>query len=140
MKLFKSRFTKVVIALLFLISTGYAADAGKTMDHSGHVGERIHESKVEGFSLAYHLLELPGKEDRHLMVYVFDAKGAPVADAKVGYLVVGPDGGKQKVMAMAMNDSFGGDVNFTAKGAYTVKTKILAGEKKLVDSFVYQVE
>ena len=59
---------------------------------------------------------------------------------KVGYLVVGPDGRKQKVMAMAMKEAFGADVDFTAKGPYTIKIKALIGNAKLLDKFTYEVK
>ena len=72
------------------------------VDHSAHVGEKVHTSTVVGYNLAYHLLDLPNKEEHHLMTYVVDPQGKPVTDAKVGYLVIGPDGNKQKVMAMGM--------------------------------------
>lgn len=110
------------------------------VDHSAHVGEKIHTSTVDGYHLAYHLLDLPNKDAHHLMTYVVDPHGKPVTDAKVGYLVVGPDGKKQKVMAMAMKTSFGGDIDFTVKGSYTVKTKAIVGTEKLTDSFTYEVK
>ena len=111
-----------------------------TTDHAGHIGEKIHESTVEGYRLAYHLLDLPGREAKHMITYIIDTTGKPVNDAKVGYLVVGPGGKEQKVMAMAMKDSFGGDVDFSAKGKYTIKSKAVVGEKSLLDSFTFVAE
>ena len=75
----------------------------------------------------------------HLMVYVMDPDGRPVEGAKLGYLVEGPDGAKQKLMAMGMQGAFGANANFKTKGTYTVKTKFLAGDKKLLDKFSYEV-
>jgi len=143
-----------IFSIGVLCLTGYAAEGAKPMDHSGHagkespapmdhsghIGERIHESTVEGYRLAYHLLALPGRSEKHLMVYITDANGKPVADATVGYLVDGPDGTQQRVMAMGMKDAFGADVNFTAKGKYTVKSKAVFGETKLLDGFVFEVK
>ena len=76
----------------------------------------------------------------HLMVYVKDADGHAVEGAKLGYLVEGPDGAKQKLMAMGMQGAFGANANFKTKGTYTVKTKFLAGDKKLLDKFSYEVK
>lgn len=110
------------------------------MDHAAHVGERIHTSTVDGYKLAYHLLVLPNKAQLHLVTYITDSENQPVSEAKVGYLVVGPDGKKQKVMAMAMTGSFGGDVDFTAKGTYTVTMKAVFGAEKLIDSFNHTIQ
>lgn len=125
-------------------SSAFAASGhdahGSTTDHSGHIGEKVHESTVEGYRLAYHLLDLPGREVKHLITYIVDAAGKPVNDAKVGYLVVGPGGKEQMVMAMVMQDSFGGDVDFSLKGNYTIKSKAVVGSKNLLDSFTLVVD
>ena len=75
----------------------------------------------------------------HLMVYVMDPDGRAVEGGKLGYLVEGPDGAKQKLMTMGMQGAFGANANFKNKGTYTVKTKFLIGDKKLLDSFSYEV-
>lgn len=121
----------------------------KDMDHSGHLGDLIHESVVDGYKLAYHLMDIHEKMaavkgmehiTHHLMLYVADAEGKPVDKiTAVGYRIEGP-GNVQKKMAMGMNNGFGADVSFKEKGVYTVNAKILAGEKKLVDSFQYEVK
>lgn len=127
-----------------LASAVFAAsghDAHSTItDHSGHMGEKIHESTVEGYRFAYHLLDLPGRKAKHLIVYIIDTEGKPVNEAKVGYLVVDPGKNEQMVMAMAMKDSFGGDVDFSLKGKYTIKSKAVVGDKNLLDSFTYVVD
>ncbi|MDE0206468.1 MAG: hypothetical protein OXP66_10635 [Candidatus Tectomicrobia bacterium] len=121
------------------------------MDHSGHRGANIHNSSVDGHSLAYHLIDLREKmkdmEDmpemqatHHMMVYVVSPEGAPVAEARVGYLVIGPDGNRQQLMAMGMQDGFGADVDFRAAGTYTVRTKAVAGDTTLLDEFAYEVQ
>ena len=74
------------------------------------------------------------------MVYIVDPAGKAVSSAKVGYLVIDPNGAKQKVMAMAMKDAFGGDVNFTVKGVYTIKTKAVVGNIKLLDRFTFEIK
>ena len=124
------------------------------MDHSGHVGVVIHESTIEGYGFAYHLIDIrkgtaemkdmKGSKEadmtHHLMVYIMDPKGRAVEGAKLGYLVEGPDGAKQKLMTMGMQNAYGANVNFKNKGTYTVKTKFLAGDKKLLDRFSYEVK
>jgi hypothetical protein len=133
------------IAIVFTFVTFYmmsaiASEKSNNIDHSEHVGLNIHTSTVDGFSFAYHLVDLPGRQEHHLMVYVTSPDGDPVEEARIGYLVEGPDGSKQKVMAMGMKTAFGADVNLTLKGNYTVKTKALVGNKKLLDKFTYAVE
>ena len=120
--------------------TKSAGDHGKTMDHSQHIGEKIHESKVEGYELAYHLLNMKDRATDHLMVYIMAPDGGKVEDAKVGYLVNGPDGAKQKMMAMGMKGAYGADLDFKQKGSYTVKLKAVTGDQKLLDEFTYEVE
>ncbi|GAB6061955.1 hypothetical protein [Deferrisoma palaeochoriense] len=136
-------------------------DHGSTkMDHSEHMGEDIRETKVNGYGLAYHLIDMKEKMEamkgmkgmsmekmdmskmgtHHLMVYVMGPNGEKVTDAKAGYKIVGPDGTEQKAMCMAMNGGFGADVNFKEKGTYTIKTKIVAGDTTLLDEFTYTVE
>ena len=121
------------------------------MDHSGHRGPNVHNSSVDGHSLAYHLIDLREKmkdmenmpemqATHHMMVYVVSPDGAPVADAQVGYLVIGPDGKTQRHMAMGMKDGFGADVDFKAPGAYIVRTKAVAGSTTLLDEFTYEVQ
>ena len=129
-----------VSALIILVSAAYASETKTTMDHSTHTGKKIHEANVQGYRLAYHLLELPGNNLQHLMVYIIDQKGDAVAKGKVGYLIEGPDGSKQKVMAASMKEAFGGNVNFQISGTYTIKTKAVFEDKKLLDQFVFEVK
>jgi len=141
-------FCGVAVAL-----PAYSQDSGSATDHSKHVGAMIHESTIEGYRFAYHLIDIQkntekmkdmkGSEEadttHHLMVYVLDPVGRSVEGAKLGYLVEGPDGTKQKLMAMGMQGAFGANANFKTKGMYTVKTKCLVGDKKLFDKFNYEV-
>jgi hypothetical protein len=135
----KVAFTFIVF-ILFLAIPFVAGSAQEKMDHSKHLGVRIHESSIQGYSLAYHLLDLPNRKEHHLMVYIVDENRGVADKGKVGYLVVGPEGRKQKVMAMVMKAAFGADVDFTAKGTYTIKTKALIGNTKLLDQFTYEVK
>jgi hypothetical protein len=131
----------ILMFVCFLIASGpMAALSAEKMDHTEHVGKKIHESTVQGYRLAYHLLDLPNREAHHLMVYIVDPAGIAVTKAKVGYLVTGPDKAKQKAMAMGMKNAFGADVDMTVPGTYSIKTKALAGGKKLLDQFAYEMK
>jgi hypothetical protein len=41
---------------------------------------------------------------------------------------------------MAMSGGFGADVNFKAKGVYTIMVKVMAGDKNLMDKFEHEVK
>ena len=137
-----------------LVLPAYSQDSEAATDHSGHLGVMIHESEIEGYRFAYHLIDIQkGTEEmkdmkgsketdmtHHLMVYVMDPDGRAVEEAKLGYLVEGPDGAKQKLMTMGMQGAYGANVNFKNKGTYTIKAKFLAGDKKLFDRFSYEVK
>lgn len=121
------------------------------MDHSGHMGDLIREADVDGYQMAYHLIDMRQKikgmknmpamkATHHLMVYIKDPQGQMVSQAQAGYLVENPDGAEQKAMTMPMKDGFGADINLSEPGAYTIKTKVMAGETKLMDSFEYEVK
>ena len=146
-----------VISILIgvaLALPAYSQNSGSGIDHSGHIGAVVHESTIEGFSFAYHLIDLRKDADEmkdmegakeadqthHLMVYVMDSQGRSVQDAKLGYLVEGPDGAKQKLMAMGMQGAYGANVDFSKKGVYTIKVKCVTGGKKLFDRFSYEVK
>ena len=147
-------FAVLIYCGVALALPAYSQDSGSATDHSKHVGAMIHESTIEGYRFAYHLIDIQKNSEEmkdmkgskeadtthHLMVYVKDADGHAVEGAKLGYLVEGPDGAKQKLMAMGMQGAFGANANFKTKGTYTVKTKLLAGDKKLLDKFSYEVK
>jgi len=154
MKKFTIFFTVTIFFGVALAHPAFSQDSKSATDHSGHVGVNIHESVIEGYRFAYHLIdikerpdtmkEMKGKKEadttHHLMVYVMDPDGHAVEAGKLGYLVEGPDGTKQKLMTMGMQGAYGANVNFKTKGTYTVKTKFLIGDKKLLDSFSYEVK
>lgn len=126
----------------------------EVMGHSGHKGENIRNATVDGYTFSYHLIDMQErmkemkaaghphemKMTHHLMVYVQGPDGNMVKSAKVGYLVVGPDKEKQKLMCMAMAGGYGADINFTAPGIYTVKTKVMIGKQSILDSFTYDIK
>ena len=131
----------ICFVIIFAIAS-YSLGQGKSSEHgsthNAHVGKRIHESMLQGYHLAYHLLDLPGRKERHLMTYIADGNGQSVTKGDLGYLVVGPDGSNQKVMATAMKDAFGADVNFNIKGRYIIKIKAVFNDKKLLDEFSFE--
>ncbi len=138
---------------------------GMMMQQKGGMmmGQEIRTARVDGYTFTYRLIDMKKKmemmknmkgmsmqgmdmskmKSHHLMVFVKGPDGNPVTDAKVGFKVEGPSGSQvpvQKVMCMAMSGGFGADVDFKAKGTYTIKAKVVAGDTKLVDSFQYTVE
>ena len=155
----------IVIALMIALAPlGFAADDSNKkdapkMDHSAHktdhsdhkMGNDFRQSAVDGFAFTYKLIDMTAKiktmankpemkDTHHLMVYVKDAHGHPVKQAKVGFMIQGPDNAKQKKMCMAMGGGFGADINFKAKGVYTVMVKVVAGDKNLKDKFEHEVK
>ena len=125
--------------------------SGHGMDQGSHSGMKIHSAEVDGYQFDYELIDMASRMEgmenmpemshtHHLMVYVKDGQGHPVDNAKVGYLIEGPDGGKQKTMCMGMGGGYGADVTFENKGSYTVKTKVVAGGKSMQDSFEYELK
>ena len=139
---------------LALTHPAFSQDSKSGTDHSGHLGVIIHESEIDGYRFAFHLIDTQkGTEEmkdmegskkanmtHHLMVYVNDPDGRPVEGAKLGYLVEGPDGAKQKLMTVGMQGAYGANVDFKNKGTYTIKAKFLAGDKKVFDKFSYEVK
>jgi hypothetical protein len=120
---------------------------GHDMGESSRGGMKIHESMVEGYHFEYRLIDTGAKMKsvkgmehitHHMMVYV---KGPEkIEKIKVGYLVTGPDGSKQKLMAMSMGGGSGADVSFASKGMYMIKTKVVADGTKLSHMFHYEVK
>jgi hypothetical protein len=147
-------FAVLIFFGVALAHPAFSQDSKSATDHSGHLGVKIHESIIEGYGFAYHLIDIRKSTEEmkdmkgskeadmthHLMVYVMAPDGNAIEGAKLGYLVEGPDGAKQKLMTMGMQGAYGANVNFKNKGTYTVKTKFLAGDKKLLDRFSYEVK
>ncbi len=149
-----------VVTLLTISSPTLAMNhsQGKNMkggaDAAARPGENILNATVDGHQFAYYLIDMQKqmakmknqsqttgmKASHHLMVYVTKPDGQALDQAKVGYLVVGPDGAKQKQMGMKMRDGFGADLHMGEKGAYSVKTKALAGGKAIMHQFTYEMK
>ena len=130
---------------------GQSMDKGghdMAMDHGGMMGDMIHHSSLDGYTVMYHLIDMTAhmkempemKAGHHLMMYIKDAHGNTVEGAKVGYLIIGPDGAKQQAMAMGMSGGFGGDVDLMKHGMYVIKAKTVMGDKKIMDEFHYTVK
>jgi len=121
-----------VTGIIWFVSVSAMA-AG--MNHDGRMGEKIHETMKEGYHLAYHVMALPQKNTtHHLMLYINDKKGDDVSSAMVGFLITGPDGSRQKKMAMGMKGAFGANVRLDKKGTYTITTKVLVESTKIIDT------
>jgi hypothetical protein len=136
---------------------GYGAPAAPVAKPAGAA---VRDAKVQGYALAYRIyswdernvmmkgmegmrmagMDDSGKATNHLMVFVKGPDGKEVADGKVGFVVIGPDKTEQKTLTMAMGGGYGADVILKAKGAYTVKTKVVAGSATLLDEFSYTVK
>lgn len=158
MKTFITVITLISAGIIFSVTTIMASSMShgshdqEATTHSGHAGQMIHESTVDGYRLAYHLIDMAEKMKdmnvsaptqmgtHHLMVYVQSPDGQETKNARVGYLIVGPDNTRQKAMTMAMTSGFGADVSFKAKGTYVVSTKIVVGDRKILDNFNYTVK
>ncbi len=110
-------------------------------------GQAIAKDTVDGYTLSYRLIDMRqmAKEmpemtaTHHLMLYITDPQGQPVTNATVGFLIEGPDGSEQQVMAMSMGDGYGSDVSIKQPGKYIVKAKAVTGEKTLLDEFSYEL-
>ena len=162
-----TRITKIVATLG--IGLAVALPAAAAMEHGAHGGmqmeqkpqgggeqwgQKIRETKVDGYKFEYRLIDamammkgmsmqghdMSKMKSHHLMVFIEAPDGKKVTEAKVGYMATGPDKSEQKTMAMAMEGGFGADVDLKAKGAYKVKTKAVVGDKTLTDDFNYTVK
>jgi hypothetical protein len=141
----------IMSAILILIFTLPAA-AGESCCPSSAKKKMDQTSKVDGYQLEYKFIDLKEKmkdmdhsmegmtATHHLMVYINNAPGKTIEADKVGFLITGPDGKDQKTMTMGMSGGYGADINLSEPGDYTIKTKAVMGEEKLVDSFTYTIK
>jgi hypothetical protein len=160
---------KIILGIGFVFMTALAGsvfseEMSRDMGHRAAMGndlgemdsgDLIREGGVEGYHFTYHLLDIREKmaamkaaghahegvdATHHLMVFIRDPNGATVGGATVGYFVEGPDGTTQKLMCMGMSGGYGSDINFSGTGTYVIKTRVVAGDVKLVDEFTYTTE
>ncbi len=154
MKHFVSRILVFSVFALSLAMPQAAAASDCHADASGnhgHDGKLIRETTVRGHTLSYRLIDMKAKmkdmkempemeATHHLMLYIQPPEGQSLENPKVGFLVTGPGDDTQTVMAMGMSGGFGADLDLSARGAYTIKSKAVAGKVKLIDAFTYSVE
>lgn len=135
---------------------GHGTPKEHDVDHREHLGDEMHESRVEGFGFYYHLIDnvaqmeqlkeamkghdMSQMKPHHLMLYVVDPGGKPVTDARLGFLIRGPGDQEQRTMAAFMEGGYGADVDLKAPGSYVITARVVAGEKNLVDTFEYAVK
>jgi hypothetical protein len=150
-------YTWTILAMILMVSVPVmAADmkghsgsdmSSHTMNQMGEKGEKIHQSSIDGYQLTYELIDMREKmknmpamtNTHHLMIYIRDNTGNALENAMVGYLVEGPDG-QQKAMSTGMGaGGYGADISLKSSGNYTIRTKIVAGEVKLMDEFIFAV-
>ena len=147
-----------LISFVYLLSPVFAADETQSSNASPaaaetHPGKLIRETDVNGYHLSYDLIDLQAQMNdasgmqhdmqhmgtHHLMLYIRDAGGKSIVNAQAGFLIVNPDGSEQKIMAMQMGDAYGANINMPTPGDYTIKSKAVFDDKKLLDSFTYKV-
>ena len=144
----------VIVAVLF------APVAGSGGEQPIIHGAMIRQTKVEGFSLHYHLLswkerdllmkgmegmDMPGvdrsgKATHHLLLYLGGADGKILPSAKVGFQITAPDGSIQKTLTMEMQGGYGADVTMAIAGVYRVRMKAEVGAVVLADEFTYDLK
>lgn len=153
----KHLISRILVFSVFAVSLAMPQTAAASDCHAAasegkeHDGKLIRETTVRGHTLSYRLIDMKAKmkdmkempemdATHHLMLYIQPPEGQPFDDPKVGFLVAGPGDDTQTVMAMAMSGGFGADLDLSAKGDYTIKSKAVAGKVKLIDEFTYSVE
>lgn len=110
---------------------------------AGETTRKIHEGKKDGYAFAFDIMPMKGEGiTHHLMLFVKEPAGKALTGAKVGFDVGSPGKGQkaQRVMAMGMGDGYGANLDFSAKGKYTIKAKVVGGGKDLLYSFDYEVK
>lgn len=134
-------FYRIATAMMLVFAMALTASAAQHEDRD-RKGEHIHTSTADGHEMAYYLIDMGDMDSatHHLMVYIADPAGNLITGAKTGFLIQGPEGEKQKTMAMEMSGGYGADISLGSPGDYTIKTKAETEDKTLIDSFSYSVE
>lgn len=163
-----TRLMSVLVLSFFCAGAVFAAGSdmkGHDMGKSEKIGDLIHESVVDGYMLSYHFMDLRDKKTddtdkkamdtshtshgtagmemdkpHHLMVYIMDKNHTPVLKGKVGFMIKDSQGAAQKQMGMFMSNGFGTTADMKKKGIYTITTKIVLGDTKLMDKFDYEIK
>jgi len=134
----------------------HGAQAAGAAAPSARPGVEIRKAAVSGYALVYNLTDMntlmhaskmpmtstgdTPMKSHHLRVYLVGPDGKAATDGKVGYLVIQPDKTDFKTLAVPIEGGFGADIDFVASGDYRITTKIVLGDTKLVDDFVYTVK
>jgi len=143
----------VLIFSVFYTGFVFAASSdmkAHSMMESNKIGELIRESAMDGYILSYHFMDLRVKKTNvqdktamdkphHLMVYITDKNNKPVLKANVGFMIKNAQGITQKAMGMFMSEGFGTTADMKQKGVYTIASKAILGDKKLIDKFEYEI-
>ena len=155
----------VLILSVFFTGSVFATSndmKGHDMGKSDKIGDLIHESIVDGYMLSYYFMDLRDKKtddkdktamaashnmtskemdkSHHLMVYVMDKNNKAVLKGKVGFMIKNAEGTAQKEMGMFMSEGFGTTADMKKKGVYSITTKIVLADKKLMDKFDYEIK
>jgi hypothetical protein len=148
---------KLIISVLIfsVFCTGFVFAASSDMKmhsmmESNKIGELIRKSAMGGYTLSYHFMDLRDEKTNiqektamdkphHLMVYITDKNNKPVLKGKVGFMIKNAQGITQKAMGMFMSEGFGTTADMKQKGVYTISSKAILGDKKLVDKFEYEI-
>lgn len=162
-------FLNALFILVFLAGSAVAIGNKPEHDMDDHekasisrIGDLIHESVVDGYMLAYHILDLRDQKadgmdkasmDRtfamtnqnmdsphHLMLYIMDKDHKLILKGEVGFLIRDPEGNSQKIMGNYMDRGFGATADMRSKGIYTIEAKIIIGGTELLDKFEYEME
>ncbi|MEX1303330.1 MAG: hypothetical protein AB1Z16_14305 [Desulfotignum sp.] len=162
-------FINALFILVFLAGSAVALGNKPENEMDAHekasiarIGDLIHESVVDGYMLAYHILDLRDQKtdgmdkasmdrtfaltnknmDRphHLMLYIMDRNHKLILKGEVGFFIKGPEGNSQKIMGIYMDRGFGATADMKNKGIYTIKAKAIIGGKELMDKFEYEME
>ncbi len=135
----------LMIAVLIITGTAFSME-GHDMDESEKVGELIHKSTVDGYMLSYYLMDLREQQKKdmdkphHIMVYIMNKDHQKVLEGKVGFMIKDSEGNSQKIMAMFMSEGFGITADMKKQGIYTIITKAVLGDVKLMDKFTYEMK
>ncbi len=127
-------------------SAPHQSHKGMQMDHAAMKGKLIRETRINGYTLSYHLIDMkalmPDNANMagtcHLMLTIRDPKGGVVEKTLVGYLIKGPDGKAQKMMAMSMGKGYGANIQMKTPGTYKITAKALIEGKPMIDRFTYE--
>lgn len=145
MKNFLISLLTLMLTALIVTGTAFSME-GHDMDESEKIGKLFHKSTVDGYMLSYYLMDLREQQKKdmdkphHIMVYIMDKDHQKVLEGKVGFMIIDSEGNSQKAMAMFMSEGFGITTDMKKKGIYTITTKAVIGDGKLMDKFTYEMK